>query len=218
MKWIIAQKWSHVLFLNYEVEPQIIQETLPEGLEVDTFEGKAYLSIVPFYMSHVRFPYTPALPFSSLWELNLRTYVQYKGQKGIYFYTLDTNHRLGQFIATRFFHLPYRVRAMNGKVNSLYNFDALKSLELRAIISEEKTDTPFDRWLTERYSLFTDDKDKIYRGDVIHKPWKLQKATLEYFNDQFSKQFGFSSEQKEFYCLYAREINVHFKPFKKMIS
>ena len=89
---------------------------LPKGLEVDTFEGEAFLSIVPFTMENVRFRFLPPLPFSSLWELNLRTYVKHKNWKGVYFFTLDTDHPLAQWIARKFFNLPYRLRRMEGEI------------------------------------------------------------------------------------------------------
>jgi Uncharacterized conserved protein len=74
-KWIISQVWRHILFLNYRVDPNELKEGLPRGLELDTYDGAAYLSVVPFRMEGIRFPWSPTLPFSSLWELNLRTYV-----------------------------------------------------------------------------------------------------------------------------------------------
>ena len=88
------------------VDKDFLKDALPHQLEPDLYEGKAYVSIVPFVMSDIRFFFSPVLPFSKLYELNLRTYVRYKGKKGIFFFTLDSNHRLGNFIARNFFHLP----------------------------------------------------------------------------------------------------------------
>ncbi|MCR9205726.1 MAG: DUF2071 domain-containing protein, partial [Halobacteriovoraceae bacterium] len=124
-KWVISQHWRDVLFLNYKIEPQLIQETLPEPLLVDTFEGSAYLSIVPFRMSDIHFPWSPVLPFSDLWEINLRTYVRHGKYSGVYFYTLDTDHHLAQWIAQSFFHLPYRYRFLRGSIgNGKYEFES----------------------------------------------------------------------------------------------
>ena len=106
-QWIIQQKWSDVLFVSFEVDYDLLRSELPKDLEVDTFNGKAYLSIVPFVMSDIRFFFTPPLPFSKLSELNLRTYVRYKNKPGIYFFTLDSDHRLGNFLAQKIFN--YRI-------------------------------------------------------------------------------------------------------------
>lgn len=51
---VMYQKWHDLLFLHWEYDPQIIQRTLPAGLYVDTFEDKAYLGVVPFFMGDVR--------------------------------------------------------------------------------------------------------------------------------------------------------------------
>ena len=105
--WIISQRWSEVAFLHYEVDAQILQPHCPFPL--DTFKGKAVLSIVPFVMSRIRFPFLPQVPgLSRLLELNLRTYVIKDGRPAVYFFTLDSNHLPGVLIARWFFALPYR--------------------------------------------------------------------------------------------------------------
>ena len=48
------QTWDDLLFLHWDVDPDQLQRTLPDGLKVDTFEGKAYLGIIPFYMKNIR--------------------------------------------------------------------------------------------------------------------------------------------------------------------
>ena len=113
-RWVIAQRWTHLLFLSYPVEPDDVQARLPDGLEVDMLDGRAWVSVVPFFMSHIRFPVTPGFGFVRLRELNLRTYVRFRGQPGIYFFTLDTDNLLGQWIGRKFFHLPYRLRRLRG--------------------------------------------------------------------------------------------------------
>ncbi|MCG3056044.1 DUF2071 domain-containing protein, partial [Escherichia coli] len=77
-------------------------------LNIDTFEGKAFISLVPFTMTGIRFKGTPSVPrISQLHELNVRTYVEYQGERGVYFFSLDATNALGVWIARRFFHLPY---------------------------------------------------------------------------------------------------------------
>ena len=68
------QRWDDLLFLHWSYAPMAIQGTLPRGLTVDTFEGKAYIGIVPFFMRDVRPSFCPRLPgFSDFLELNVRT-------------------------------------------------------------------------------------------------------------------------------------------------
>src|SRR5580704_8328323 len=72
---VMFQRWLHLLFLHWAVDPEMLQRTLPQGLLVDTYEGRAWLGIVPFYMRHVR-PVRLPLLSSNFLELNLRTYVK----------------------------------------------------------------------------------------------------------------------------------------------
>ena len=104
---VMYEKWENLLFLHWEYNPQAIQTTLPNGLYVDTFDGKAYLGVVPFLMRGVR-PRLFPLGMSDFEELNVRTYVyDSHGTPGVWFYSLDANHYFAVALARLFFNLPY---------------------------------------------------------------------------------------------------------------
>ncbi|MEM7565301.1 MAG: DUF2071 domain-containing protein, partial [Pseudomonadota bacterium] len=104
----MRQRWEELLFLHWEVNPDLIQATLPEGLKVDTFEGKAYLGVVPFFMRGVRPAFLPAVPgISDFMECNLRTYVEGPDGPGVWFYSLDCNQAIAVEVARSFFCLSY---------------------------------------------------------------------------------------------------------------
>jgi uncharacterized protein YqjF (DUF2071 family) len=214
--WLIQQKWSDLIFISYEVDKDLLNEALPDQLEPDLYEGKAYVSIVPFVMSDIRFFFSPVLPFSKLYELNLRTYVRYKGKKGIFFFTLDSNHRLGNFIARNFFHLPYRYsKLIFLKENDSLKFSSTDSIDLQVKTTTDSLDCRLSKWLTERYSLFTVSGKKVFRGDVIHEPWTLNKCEMIKFSDNFSAQFGFPSDGQGLHLAYSPGLDVRFIPFKR---
>jgi uncharacterized protein len=72
---VMFQRWLHLLFLHWPFSPDIIQKTLPQGLEADTFEGHAWIGLVPFFMRAVRPAGFVSIPgVSHFLELNLRTY------------------------------------------------------------------------------------------------------------------------------------------------
>lgn len=212
--WIISQRWSKVLFLHYEVDPDILQKMVPYKL--DLFEGKAVVSIVPFLMSHIRFPFLPALPgLSKLIELNLRTYVKVNHKPAVYFFTLDTNHLPGVLVARCAFSLPYRWRKMSLYKESIYNFKS-EELEVEAQITDGTTKTSFDRWATERYALVTKRFKSDLWGVVEHEPWNLQEASVLKISDYFSSPF---LELKNFLgASYAKTLDVRFRPFIKLQS
>src|SRR6266496_5134461 len=93
---LIYQNWRSLLFLHWEYNVEAIQNTLPEGLRVDTFAGKAYIGIVAFFMQDVHPRFLPTLPgLSHFQELNVRTYVyDDRGVPGVWFYSLDANQWL----------------------------------------------------------------------------------------------------------------------------
>ena len=213
-QWIIQQKWSDVLFVSFEVDYDLLRSELPKDLEVDTFNGKAYLSIVPFVMSDIRFFFTPPLPFSKLSELNLRTYVRYKNKPGIYFFTLDSDHKVGNFLARKIFNLPYRYAILNVDIdNDIYNVQSKNSLSLKVRITDNKIVTDLSNWITERYCLYNIVDEKVSRGDVLHPTWNLKEAEVINIDDQFSKQFNLDVCPTQYHCFYSKEINVRFRPF-----
>lgn len=222
--WIIQQTWEDVLFIHFRVKASKLQNLIPKELEVDLSHNEAFVSIVPFQMSQVRFPWTPVLPFSKLWELNLRTYVKYRGEAGVYFFTLDSNHKLANWIAKKFFHLPYRNAKLTGNItDDAYVFNSDQSLNLKAKTNSEQmdkqntTDYALHRWLTERYRLFAETPKGIAAGEVLHEPWPLQEASILEFQNDFSSQFDLPLEiahkTQYFGSAYAKKLRVRFRPF-----
>ncbi|EKN87723.1 hypothetical protein LEP1GSC034_0122 [Leptospira interrogans str. 2003000735] len=104
----MIQYWEELLFLHWEISKQFLDEILPQGLEADTFQGKAYVGLVPFRMKGVRPIFLPPLPWVSYFsELNVRTYVKTQGKPGVYFFSLDAGNRIIVEVARKYFHLPY---------------------------------------------------------------------------------------------------------------
>lgn len=219
--WIIQQRWKHVLFLHWRTDPGALQALVP--FELDLFEGKAVVSIVPFRMEAIRFPFMPSLPgVSSLWELNLRTYVKVGGRSGIYFFTLDTDSRLGCWVANRFFHLPYRLAEMEGLVaQKRYDFASRRgamSFRIGAeLLGKTKEKSALDLWATERYRLFTQAGGRSYEGEVLHRAWPLEEVGALELQDSFSGMLPVKLENGPEAVSYAREINVRFRPFKALL-
>ena len=109
---VMYQTWSDLLFLHWEWDATEIQRTLPPGLFVDTFGGKAYLAVTPFFMNNVRASFLPEIPgTANFMELNVRTYVyDQTGRAGVWFYSLDCNQSLAALLARTFFPSPITTR------------------------------------------------------------------------------------------------------------
>lgn len=213
LPWLISQYWSHLAFLNYSVSIDELSEMLPQNFEVDTFEGKAYLSIVPFKMSQIRLIFSPSLPIFSLWELNIRTYIKVNGIPGIYFFTLDTNHSFAAWIARKFFALPYRKMALKGIENGENLSYISPNLTFDAVIKEEITKGIFESWICERYHLFTQKNKMTLKGTAIHEPWRLAKLEINKLDQDFLRSFNFCTAG--FVGGFAGlPLNVKFKSFE----
>lgn len=184
--WIMTQKWNDLLFIHLPVLQNILTAKLPKGLELDTFQGKAWISILPFRVTNMHLRKIPPLPFfHSFLEINVRTYVKSNGLPGVYFFSLDANHFPAVF-AARTVTLPYFYANMNMKrekdtihIESVRNNNSDIALKgSYKPISEgyfpERSSLSY--WLMERYFLWSSRKNMLFRGDIHHKPWKIQKA------------------------------------------
>lgn len=200
----MRQRWAGLLFLHWPVDPALIAERLPAGLHVDTFEGKAWLGVVPFFMDRVRPVGLPPVPWLSWFmELNVRTYVHDDhGNAGVWFFSLDCNRPLAVEIARRAFHLPYEhavMRSVRSGNRIEYHsrrkapgaLDAAFAYEMPAATRAAEPDT-LEWFVVERYLLFSaDPAGKIFSGRVHHDPYQITPATCERWSTEPLRLDGF---------------------------
>ncbi|WP_339229640.1 DUF2071 domain-containing protein [Oceanobacillus sp. FSL K6-2867] len=186
--WIFTQQWHHLLFIHMPFPEQIIKAHLPEGLELDTYDGRAWISIIPFKVTGMRLRTMPALPFLSTYlEVNVRTYVKRQGIPGVYFFSMDAD-KLLSVLGARVITLPYFHARMKMKRQKdfLYFESNRKSHREAAFKGRYKPiSKPYypeiqslSYWLLERYVLWTYKHGALYRGDIHHTPWKIQDAEV----------------------------------------
>jgi uncharacterized protein YqjF (DUF2071 family) len=105
---VMRQIWRHLGFLHWRVDPADVAALLPPGLEVDTFDGAAYVGIVPFTIPLTRAGLLGVPMARAFHEINLRTYVQRGGRgPGVWFWSLDATSRLAVIGARIGYGLPY---------------------------------------------------------------------------------------------------------------
>ncbi|MFJ8065723.1 YqjF family protein [Psychrobacillus sp. NPDC096426] len=183
--WIITQEWHHVLFLHWPVPPEEVRKYIPAELELDLYEGKAWIGLVFFQVKRNRPRLIPPLPgLRSFLQLNVRTYVTNKGKAGVHFFSLDANHPFIVKLATFGGFLPYRNAEINIKKHKKtfsihYKCEHQKKIFLTTFqpIGRPIESTQLNTWLTERYCLWTKTKGRLYRVDINHSPWRLQNVT-----------------------------------------
>lgn len=218
---VMHQTWGKLLFMHWRIDEKLLRPLIPDELEIDTFDGTAWIAITPFTMWDVRGfpPYLPPVPgLNALDELNVRTYVHYDRVPGVWFFSLDCNSTAAVLAARSLYLLPY------------YNAEIALEEEGKTIDYElERTDEPdadfeaswdfgetipythpgsLEFFLTERYCLYSEDKGQIYRARIYHDPWPLQKATLNSLSSTMIESLGLPTPNGEPHLLYCDELDV----------
>lgn len=178
------QRWSDLTFLHWALPASAVAEQLPAGLEVDTFDGRAWVGLTPLVMRDVRAPYVPAVPhLSDFVEVNLRTYVRGPdGTAGIWFFSLECA-RLPVVLALRALALPYqwaRAEVATGPARIAYRTRRVGTgLGMRAAVrvGEPVEPDPLATFLTARWWAYTPWGQRLWRVPVEHEPWPLRRAT-----------------------------------------
>lgn len=204
--WVMRMTWSELLFAHWPVDPRVVARLLPVGLTLDTWEGTAWVGVVPFLMSNVAPRGFPSLPgLSRFLELNVRTYVTVTGKPGVWFFSLDAESRVAVRVARATFNLPYMDATMSlerddtgvisyrsdrthrGEPSA--HFDASYQPYGESFLARPGS---FEHWLTARYCLYSADRKKrIYRGEIDHPAWTLAPATYSERINTLGAPFGF---------------------------
>ena len=189
--WLMSQVWHDLLFAHWPVEAEPLRARLPAGVELDLFQGQAWLGVVPFRMTGIRARFLPPLPgLSATPEINVRTYAVAGGRPGVVFLSLDAANAAAVAGGRLFFHLPYWRAQMSLRPEGDGVTYACRRPPRRGAVAAEFHGTygpsgdayrarpgDLDHWLTERYCLYTaDDCGRPLRVAIRHEPWPLRPA------------------------------------------
>ena len=233
---LLHQNWHHLLFLHWEVSAAELQALLPPRLTLDTFEGKAYVGLVPFTLTGVRPILTPPLPWiSSFHEVNVRTYVHLDGRDpGVWFFSLDASSMIAVAAARAAYHLPYFEAAMEFRVGPgalpEIGFDSRRidprgtlpanaHLRYRPIEGSFAPASPgtLEHFLVERYILYSQDEQRqLHRARVHHQPYPVQRAEVLALEETLVWAAGIRRAEGVDLRHYAREVNVKVYPLEKV--
>ncbi|MFL5952606.1 MAG: YqjF family protein [Gaiellaceae bacterium] len=182
--WTSAQSWVDLAFLHWPVEADALQRLVPDSVELETFDGTAWVGIVPFLITGLRLRGLPPLPsLSTFPELNVRTYVTRDGKPGIWFFNLDAASRWFVEAAKKIYRLPYRRARMRcERVGDHVEYESRRAgasftaryRGLGDLFHAEPGS--LEHFLTERYCLYTEDRGHAFRAEIHHPPWDLQQG------------------------------------------
>jgi uncharacterized protein YqjF (DUF2071 family) len=219
----MAQRWNTLLFAHWRLPPESLRPLVPASLPLDLFDGSAWVSVTPFWLSRLRARGLPAVPWMSQFpELNVRTYVTLGGKAGVFFFSLDAGSALAVAGARLMYHLPYYRASMNvreGSDGAIFyhssrthrgarpaDFDAHYRPTGAVFTAAAGT---LDHWLTERYCLYAvDQRSDVYRAEIHHRPWPLQRAHAEIGLNTMAKAAGITLPADPPVLAFARRLDV----------
>ncbi|WP_158301877.1 YqjF family protein [Paenibacillus mesophilus] len=229
--WAGFQSWRHLLFLHWPIEGAIIRPHIPAGLELDTYDGQAWITVVPLRIRDARARWLPPVPgFRSVDELNVRTYVQNRyGKKGIFFLKIGASKLWVVAGARTIYKLPYSLAhiSMKGEAD-VFQTDVTWEKNRHARSAPEqfhcrywpKSDKfqpktgSLDYWLTERYCLFTKVKGDVKIGEIHHRPWLLQPVDVEVSANTILSDRGISLTGMPAIAAYSRRQDAILWPIR----
>lgn len=209
---------------------EVLQALVPSGLTIDTFEGRAYVGLVPFTMRDVRPWWSPGIPgLSNFHEVNVRTYVHKGGeQPGVWFFSLDAARSIAVLAARLGWHLPYFRAAMKARVDG----DAVRYASRRLWPGRRPADLAvdyrigesvgtaqpgsLDHFLAERYLLYAQAPAGLALGQVHHAPYPLRRASVTALAETLVHAAGLPTPTEPPLVLYSPGVDVEVFKLKQL--
>jgi hypothetical protein len=216
-QWLFSQSWDDVLFAHFAMDPPSLRRLVPDALTLDLFDGVAWLTISPFSVSHLRPGGVPPLPKLSFFpQVNVRTYVSREDKPGLFYFSVDAANLSAVWGARVFFRMPYwhskiqisgatiqARQASNSQENTIHFrssrlhgpaarsgpaiFDVAYSPQGEA---QRARYGSLDEYLAERYCVYSWSRGKLYRTELHHQPWPLQRASIEILECSLADPLG----------------------------
>lgn len=222
----MAQIWSNLLFAHWPLAPERLRALLPARLPPDTFNGQAWIGLVPFTMSGVRPRLVPPLPWLSTFpELNVRTYATLNGRPGVYFFSLDAGNPVAAALGRSLFRLPYHHASMRSHLRSgaVHYCSRRMSDPAVAFRARYRPTGPIfqaepgslTHWLTARYCLYSVGRQgQLLRAEIDHSPWPLQPATAEIGVNRMTAATGLALPPLPPLLFFAHRLQVRVWPLR----
>jgi uncharacterized protein YqjF (DUF2071 family) len=221
--WVMGQTWFDLAFLHWRVPLEPLQRVVPSELPIDRFDGDCWVGVTPFTVAGLRLHGTPPPPLVSRFhELNVRTYVTVAGRPGIYFFSLDAASSAAVAAARRIYRLPYFSARMSAvRRGAWINYESERAdgppatFAARYRPAGERlpvAEGSLERWLSERYCLYTlDERRRVLRGEIHHPPWPLEPGEAELTENTMTEHVALPLEGEPLVHFSARQDVVFWR-------
>jgi len=203
----LSAEWRDLLMLNYEVDPACVQQYVPPGTELDSFDGKTYVSLVGFRFCRTKLFGNIPIPFHTEFEeINLRFYVRRRDgnelRRGVVFIAeIVPKHAIaytarwlyGENYVRR--HMAHRVFTNDSNMEAEYSWQSGNGwckLQARASGTPSlPAKESLEQFITEHYWGYSRQQDGgTVEYHVSHDPWKVWTAASADFSGDTRDLYG----------------------------
>jgi hypothetical protein len=201
----LKANWENIVMANYEVDPSILKPYLPNGVELDYYKYKTYVSLVGFMFKKTRL-FEITIPFfGSFEEVNLRFYVRRiegkKIKKGVVFINETVPFKIVALLANKLYKEHYiSIPTKNSTIisdnkNIVYEWkknEQWNSLTVNTETTQQKIESnSIEEFIFERYFGFTKlDNDNSQEYRIAHPKWMTNKILNYNIQCDFGAMYG----------------------------
>lgn len=223
--WLLDMVWRDVCFAHWRADAERIENELPPGVSLDRYDGRAWLSVVPFRMTAIRARGAPVLPgFGDVAEINLRTYVRVGDTRGVWFFSLDAANPAVVRTARAATGLPYfHAQIATTQAGASITYASARTQRgiaagrFRAHYTVPPDERPaaagtLEAFLHERYRFFARRGNRLVGGQIRHPAWTLGPTTIDIAENSLGDIIGHPLRGAPDLVYFAREARVRAAP------
>lgn len=233
MSLFLKANWENIIMVNYEIDPEILLPYLPQGVELDLFNGKCYISLVGFMFKNTKLFNIPIPFFGSFEEINLRFYVTRKDdnllKRGVVFINETIPYPIVAWMANKLYKEHYTVIPTIHKYEMLENsqkitFDWKLNNHWNSIYVEsnylaiEMADNTLEKFIYEHYYGYTKvNENETSEYKLIHPSWKIFDVLDFKINCDFKAMYGDNfallnlSKPESVYMAEGSDVGIYWK-------
>ena len=223
---VMLQGWYNLTSLHWSYDADTVAALLPRGFRVDTFDGRAWVGLIPFHMRRIRIPGLEwiRLPWSTFPETNVRTYiVDSRGRRGVWFFSLDITRIVPTIVARTTYSLPYcsadmtidepesgTVRYTSSRRWPRATAGAGSDVVVASgdVVEPDAPDRPLIECLSARWALGSTFAGQLLWADVDHPVWPLHRVSLVSWNESLVAATGLPAPVGEPVALWSPGVEV----------
>jgi uncharacterized protein YqjF (DUF2071 family) len=218
MKAAMRQAWLHLTFLHWRFAADVVRPLVPANLELDPYDGAAWVGLVPFAIEGLTHPQMPEVPWlSNFLETNVRTYVlDRRGRQGVWFFSLDAARLAAVAGARASYSLPYFWASMKlERDGAVVRYQSRRvggtrpGCDVEVRVAEPIPEcSELDLFLTARYRLYAERRGRLLCAEIEHVPWPLQRAQVISLRQNLIQAAGLPAPEGEPLVHFSEKIEV----------